>query len=126
MTSIYKKRNPLDAANYSPISLLCSINKLYAGMLQTRIANAIDDDISNVQFGFRTGRSTSNPSACVRRLLDRAEASTNPMCFTFLDWGKAFDRIKQDKLLEALERLDIPSKMLEAIKSFYKTHYICF
>lgn len=41
------------------------------------------------------------------------------MCLTFLDWEKAFDRIKQDKLLEALERMNIPIIFLNAIKSFY-------
>lgn len=41
------------------------------------------------------------------------------MCFTFLDWEKAFDRIKQDKLLEALERMGLPNKFMDAIKSLY-------
>ena len=84
-------------------------------MLQVRLANAIDQDIATTQYGFRKGRSTSNPVACVRRLLDRAEATKNPLCLTFLDWEKAFDRIKQDKLFEALERMGIPDKYLKSI-----------
>lgn len=43
--SIYKKRNPKLRENYRPISLLRSIYKIYASLLQTRPANAIGDDL---------------------------------------------------------------------------------
>jgi retron-type reverse transcriptase len=119
VASIYKKGDPLKTSNYRPISLLSVIYKTYASLIQKRLAEAIDDDIQNTQYGFRKARSTSHPLACVRRLLERAEASKNPMCFTFLDWEKAFDRIKQDKLLEALERMGLPRKYLAAIQSLY-------
>jgi hypothetical protein len=33
--------------------------------------------------------------------------------------GKTFDRLKQDKLIEALERMHIPEKYINAIKSIY-------
>ncbi len=81
-------------------------------MLQKRLAAAIDDDIAQTQFGFRKAKSTSIPVACIRRLLDRAEATNDPLCLTFLDWEKAFDRIKQDKLIEALRRMIIPESTL--------------
>lgn len=119
VASIYKKGDPKQPGNYRPISLLCSIYKIYAGIIQKRLADAIDNDIAATQFGFRKSRSTSNAIACIRRLLDRAEASKNPLALTFLDWEKAFDRIKQDKLHEALERMNIPQKYLKAIASLY-------
>ena len=37
-----------------------------------------------------------------------------------LDWEKAFDKVKHDKLFEALERMSIPDKTLKAIKQLYK------
>ena len=42
-----------------------------------------------------------------------------PALFNFLDWEKALDRIKQDKLIEALERMRIPNKFIAAIESIY-------
>ncbi len=83
-------------------------------MLQKRLAAAIDEDISKTQLGFRKTKSMAIPIACIRRLLDEAEATKKTLCITFLDWEKAFDRIKQDKLMEALERRDIPDKYLKA------------
>ena len=120
VASIYKKGDPLKASNYRPITLLDSIYKIYTGMIQVILAEAVDLDISRLQFGFRRAKSTSTPIACIRRLIDRAEASKNPLCLTFLDWEKAFDRIRQDKLIEALERMKIPNKFITAIKSIYR------
>ena len=44
------------------------------------------------------------------------------MTMIFLDWGKAFDNVYQDELINAVRRMSIPEKMLEALKSFYDTH----
>lgn len=38
----------------------------------------------------------------------------------FLDWEKAFDKDSQPMLINALYRLNIPDKILNVIKSFYK------
>ena len=59
IASIYKKGDPKKQENYRPISLLCSVYKIYAALLQRRLASALDDDISKTQFGFRQGKSTS-------------------------------------------------------------------
>ena len=75
--------------------------------------------MQNTQFGFRKALSTSTPLACVRRVLERCEASKNPLFLVFLDWEKTFDRVKQDKLFEALSRMGVPSQYIEAIKSLY-------
>ena len=119
IASIYKKGDPKKQENYRPISLLNSIYKLYAGMIQIRLADGIDGHLQQTQYGFRKARSTSTPLACVRRLLEKAEASQDPMFLVFLDWEKAFDRVKQDKLFEALERMNIPSHFVNVIRSLY-------
>ena len=119
VASIYKKGDPKKQENYRPISLLCSIYKIYASLLQVRIAHAIDRDIYKTQYGFRKARSTAIPLACIRRILEKAEASKDPIHLVFLDWEKAFDRVKQDKLLECLERMSFPAKFVSAIRSFY-------
>ena len=51
--------------------------------------------------------------------MERAYASQDPAHLVFLDWEKAFDRIRQDKLLECLYRMNISTQMIEAIRSLY-------
>ena len=119
VASIYKKGDPKKQSNYHPISLLNSIYKMYAALLKSRLAAAVDDDLQRTQYGFRSARSTSAPISCVKRILERAYASQDPACFVFLDWEKAFDRIRQDKLLECLARMGIDGRMIKAITSLY-------
>lgn len=42
------------------------------------------------------------------------------LIFTLLDFEKAFDRVDQPKLLEALRRLNISGKTLGAIQAMYR------
>ena len=37
----------------------------------------------------------------------------------FLDWEKAFDKVDQEKLIEAMERLRVPPKLIAILKTFY-------
>ena len=89
-------------------------------ILQKRIADATDQFVSDTQFGFRRGKSTSEPLLCVRRLQDLAEAGHQNIILIFLDWEKAFDRISHHRLLEALERMKIDAKMINNIKALYE------
>ena len=119
VASIYKKGDPKSQSIYRPISKLPSIYKLYTPLLQIRLADAIDADILETQYGFRRKRSTSILLACVRRILDMAEASQKPIFVTFLDWEKAFDRVEQRKLFESLERMCVGPTYVAAIKLLY-------
>ena len=83
IASIYKKGNPRSQANYRPISLLDSIYKIYAALIQRRLAKAMDHEIDNNQYGFRANRSTTIPLGCVMRILEKAEATKDPVFITF-------------------------------------------
>jgi len=72
-----------------------------------------------MQYGFRKGRSTSQPLFLCRRIQDLSEAFKKKLTLVFLDWEKAFDNIYQDELINALGRMNIPEEMLEMIKILY-------
>jgi len=61
VVSIHKKGNAELPQNYRPISLLNTSYKLLTKIYQTRLSNAIDSQLHDTQFGFRKGRSTSEP-----------------------------------------------------------------
>ena len=52
-----------------------------------------------------------------RRLQDIAERSDEPLTMIFLDWEKAFDKVYQDELINAVRRLNIPEKMKRTMES---------
>ena len=53
VVAIFKKGDRMDPSNYRPISLLDTCYKLYARILQRRIADAVDSCIRKTQYGFR-------------------------------------------------------------------------
>ena len=92
VVEIYKGKGPLtDPASYRPISLLSTSYKLFAKLLHSRLQAALDDRLRETQYGFRATRSTSQPIHIIRRLIERAEATGQPLHLARL--GKS---IRQD------------------------------
>ena len=68
VVSFYKGKGAnTDPANYRPISLLNTICKIFAAMLQARLARIHDKDLRRNQYGFRPQRSTAHPLFILRR-----------------------------------------------------------
>ena len=64
VVTIFKKGDAQKISNYRPISLLNIAYKLYASIIQKRLATYIDPMISRTQFGFRHSRSTTHALCC--------------------------------------------------------------
>ena len=52
--------------------------------------------------------------------MDIGEATNENIVLVFLDWEKAFDKIKHEQLLEALKRIGITDKFIRIFKHFYE------
>ena len=106
--SIFKKGGTAEIANFRPIALLSVIYKTYAAIIRHRLSLAIYRHLWKTQYGFRVARSTLQPIHSIRCLMDFHEAAGTRILVTLLDWEKAFGKVDQTKLIEALERLPIP------------------
>jgi len=89
---IFKKGDKSDLANYRPISLLNCIYKIYAAMIQKRLADGLEVHMRATQYGFRTKRGTADAIQYVRRLMDKGEMTNTRTLLVLLDWEKAFDK----------------------------------
>ena len=120
---LYKKGDATLPENYRPISLLPVAYKLLACMIQKRLqAGGAEQRIRPTQFGFRPNRGTAQAISIARRMLEAAcESQTPGLIAIFLDWSKAFDRIRHDMMLSALKRFGIPQEMLDMIAGIYKS-----
>ena len=102
------KKGPTDKPEkYRPIALLNIGYKLMASMIPKRLSEAIGDRTDPAQFGFRRGRSTARPIH-IHGIQEIHEEAGSEVVTILLDWGKAFDKIHQGKLLSALRRIGIP------------------
>ena len=121
IVSIFKgKGSDSDPASYRPISLLNVIYKVYAALLQRRLAAAHDADLRATQYGFRANRSTLQPLFILRRLQDYSLKTGQPMHILLLDWKMAFDMVDHESMCIAIERLGVHRHYVDIIRDLYK------
>ena len=76
------------------------IYNIFAKIIKDRLEEALDHELQTTQYGFRTGKSTSQAVHRIRRAQEFAERGWTQMYMVFLDWEKAFDKIWHEKLFE--------------------------
>eukprot|EP00959_Pyramimonas_sp_CCMP1952_P033446 702124-Pyramimonas_sp.AAC.1 len=110
VTLLFKKGDATLPSNYIPISLLAVGYKALASMLHQRLLDGgCERRMRESQVGFRPKRGTSDALMLVRRMADAAHMNNGGgLLFLFLDWAKAFDRLKPDSMCMALERFGLP------------------
>ena len=120
VVSIFKgKGADTEVENYRPISLLNTVYKIFAAMLQSRLATLSEAKLRQNQFGFRAGRGTRHPLFILRRSMEWAKMTNHSLHYLFLDWKQAFDSLDHTAMLTALDRFGIPPNYLSIITSLY-------
>ena len=121
VVSIYKGKGlDTDPANYRPISLLNSIYKVFAAMLQTRLARQREEHLRKTQYGLRAGRGASHPLHILRRSMEWSEMTNTPLYYLFLDWKQAFDSIDHNSMMIALRRFGVSDRSHNIISTLYQ------
>ena len=92
---------------------------MYAAIIQKRLSNTIDPYLQKTQYGFRRKHGTAQAIHCIRRVAEYGEITKKKLFMLLLDRGNAFDKVKRPGLFSALERMNIPSKYINANKSLY-------
>ena len=90
---IFKKGDSNKFENYRPISLLNTLYKIFAAILQRRISKTLDRHSQKTQYGFRKNGSTADAIHLIRRVIEYGESTNNKSHSLLLDWEKAFDKV---------------------------------
>ena len=120
VSPIFKKGDRNSPKNYRPVSLTCVMCKLMEGFIRDWImkhwyANRL---LSNKQFGFVSGRSTSLQLLQVLEDWTAALDSGDNVDVVYLDFAKAFDTVPHKRLMKKLAGLGVSGRTLEWVKSF--------
>ena len=103
---LYKKGDPKDIANWRPISLQNTDEKILSRVLAARLAVVCAQVLGKEQSGFIPGRETSDVilhTQCVQRLLTKKKQGGY---IALLDFEKAYDSVDHDFLMRILHRMD--------------------
>ena len=88
---IPKKGNAKECSNYHKIVLIPHASKIMFKILPVRLPQYMNQELSDVQAGFRKGRGTINQIANIRWIIGKAKEFQKNIYFCFLDHVKAFD-----------------------------------
>ena len=77
-------------------------------ILPSRFQQYVNRELPYVQAGFRKGRGTSDQSANICLIMEKAREFQKNIYFCFIDYDKAFDCLDHDKLWKILKEIGIP------------------
>lgn len=116
---MYKKGDPLDPANFRPISLLNCDAKIFTKCITVKLRPIMDIIVDDQQTGFMPHRSIHHN---IIRMLDLIQYNLNAgqeAAIMFLDFKKAYDKVNWDFLFRILRRLGFGDSFIAQIRMIY-------
>ena len=114
-----KKPKAMICTEFRTISLMTHVTKLLLKIIQQRMANKIDKEVSRLQSGFQPGSGTREGIFNLRPICEKATDVQKDVYICFIDYTKAFDRVKHFKMIECLLEIGIDDKDLQIISKLY-------
>ena len=95
---IPKKGNDKKYSNYHTIAHISHASKVMLKILQARLQQCVNCELTDVQAGFRKGRGTRYQTANICWIMEKAREFQKNIYFCFIDYAKAFDCVDHNKL----------------------------
>ena len=92
------KGNAKECANYHTIELISHANKIMLKILQARLQRYVQQELPDVQAGFRKGSGMRDQIINIHRIMEKAKKFQKNIYFCFTDYAKVFDCVDHNKL----------------------------
>ena len=92
------KERQKEWSHYHTIALISHASKVMFKILQARLQQYVNREISDVQAGFRKGRGTRDQIENICWIIEKAREFQKNIYFYFIDYAKAFDCVDHNKL----------------------------
>ena len=97
---------------FHPVSdqsaLISHASKVMLKILQARLQLSVNQEIPDVQDGFRKGRGTRDQIANIRWIIEKTTELQKNIYFCFIDYSKSFDCVDHYKLWKILQEMGTP------------------
>ena len=77
-------------------------------ILQARLQQYVNEELTDVQSGFRKGRETKNQITNISWIIEKARELQKNIYLCSIDYTKVFDGVDQNKLWKILKEMGIP------------------
>ena len=88
-------------------------------ILQARLQQYMNQELPDVQAGFRKGRGTRDPVANIHWIIKKARGFQKSIYFCFIDYAKAFDCVDNNKVWKILQEMGIPDHFACLVGNLY-------
>ena len=123
--AIPKVSGTLDCDKHRTISIMSQITKIILKIILRRIRGRIRREISEEQCGFMEGKGTSNATFMLRTMAERVIEKQRKLVVCFIDYEKAFDRVRHEDLIEILKDIGVYGKELRVVQNLYWSQKAC-
>ena len=86
-------------------------------ILQARLQQYMNQELPDVQDGFRKGRRIRDQIANIQRIIEKAREFPKNICFS--DYAKAFDCVDHNKLWKIHKEIGIPDHPTCLLRNLY-------
>ena len=94
---IPKKGNAKECSDYHTVALISHGSKVMLKILQARLPHYMNQELPDVQTGFRKGRGTRDQIANICWITEKAREFQESIYFCFIDYAKAYDCVDYNK-----------------------------
>ena len=122
---LFKSDDPELFNNYRPVSLLCTVSKVFERIMYNRLLSFLDEYkiLFSYQFGFRKHHSTYMALMTLMDNLTHCLDNGEYVIGIFLDFSKAFDTVDHNILLQKLSLYGIRGTALDWFQSYLTNRY---
>ena len=111
--------NPKESSNYCTIALISHASKVRLKILQVRFQQYLNQELPDVQAGFRKGKEARDQIANIHWIINKGREFQENIYFCFIDYAKAFDCVDHNKLWKILKEMVIPDHLTCLLRNLY-------
>ena len=100
---LLKKAMATECGNYRLISLMTHVSEIFLRMNLKKVKQLIDIEVDKVQLSLTPGRGTRERIFSFNIMAQKHMEVMKEMYICFIDYAKAFDRVKHGNLIECLK-----------------------
>lgn len=113
---LLKKGDSKKCENYRGIALLDVVYKIVAILIKDKLQQYMENKIGDYQAGFRKGSSIVDHVHTLRLIQETAKEHRMRLYVIFIDFAKAYDTVRREKIYKILEKNGIPGKIINLVK----------
>ena len=116
-----KKGSTKECGSHWTITLISHASKVMLKIFHARLQHYANQELLEVQAGFRKGRGIRDQIANICWIIEKAREFQKNIFLCFINYAKTFDCVDHDKLQKALREMGTPDHLTCLLRSLYES-----